>query len=98
MVVLGLESQDGNIIEGDFLQLSTHFETDAISFYLFNLVCVFLVSIHGIMFEQAKVGLRLNTNYWFFILVHVCYGLEAARNRIFKTKEGNIMMEGKYPF
>ena len=53
----------------------------------------FLVSIHGIMFEQAKVGLRFNTNYWFFILVHVCYGLEAARNRIFKSKEGNNMMK-----
>ena len=51
MVVLGSESQDGNIIEGDFLTLSTHFETNAISFYLFNLVGFFLVSTHGIMFE-----------------------------------------------
>ena len=39
MVVLGSESQDGNIIEGDFLKLSAHFETDTKSFYLFNLVC-----------------------------------------------------------
>ena len=51
IVVLGSESQDGNIIEGDFLKLSTHFEIDAISFYLFNVVCFFLVSTHGIMFE-----------------------------------------------
>ena len=84
MVVWGSESQDGNIIEGDFLKFSTHFETDAISFYLFNLVGFFLVSTHGIMFEQAMVGIRFKTNYWFFILVHVCYGLEAAKNRIFK--------------
>jgi hypothetical protein len=49
------------------------------------------------MFEQAKVGLFFNTNYWFFIHVYVCYGLEAARNRIFKLKEGNNM-KGKYPF
>ena len=51
MVVLGSESQDGNIIEGDFLTLSTHFETNAISFYLFNIVGFFLVATHGIMFE-----------------------------------------------
>ena len=76
--------RNGNIIEGDFLTFSTHFETDAISFYLFNLVGFFLVSTHGIMFEQAKVGIRFKTSYWFFILVHVCYGLEAERNRIFK--------------
>jgi hypothetical protein len=49
------------------------------------------------MFEQAKVGIRFKTNYWFFILVHVCYGLEAAKNRIFKSKEGNNM-KGEYPF
>ena len=60
-------------------------------------VCFLLVSTHGIMFEQAKVGIRFKTNYWFFILVHVCYGLEAATNRIFKSKEGNNM-KGEYPF
>ena len=83
MVVLGLESQDGNIIEGDFLSCKLTSKL-MLSFYLFNLVCYFLVSTHGIMFEQAKVGIPFKTNYWFFILVHVCYGLEAARNRIFK--------------
>jgi len=46
MVVLGLESQDGNIIEGDFLQLSTHFETDAISFYLFKNMYVSFWCLH----------------------------------------------------
>ena len=49
------------------------------------------------MFEQAKVGIRFKTNYWFFNLVHVCYGLEAAKNSIFKSKEGNNM-KGEYPF
>ena len=49
MVVLGSESQDGNIIKGDFLKLPTHFETDAISFYLFHLVGFLLVSTYGIM-------------------------------------------------
>ena len=97
MVVLGSESQDGNIIEGDFLKLSAHFETDTKFFYLFNLVCFLLVSTYGIMFEQTKVGNRFKTNYWFFILVHVSYGLEAATNRIFKSKEGNNM-KGEYPF
>ena len=63
MVLLGSESQDGNIIEGDFLKFSAHFETGTKSFYLFNLVCFLSVSTYGIMFEQAKVGLRLNTNY-----------------------------------
>ena len=97
MVLLGSESQDGNIIEGDFLKLSAHFETDTKSFYLFNLVCFLLVSTYGIMFEQTKVGNRFKTNYWFFILVHVSYGLEAATNRIFKSKEGKNM-KGEYPF
>ena len=60
-------------------------------------VCFFLVSTHGIMFEQTKVGNRFKTNYWFLILVHVWYGLEAATNRIFKSKEGNNM-KGEYPF
>ena len=50
IVVLGSESQDGNIIKGDFLKLPTHFETDAISFYLFHLVGFLLVSTYGIMF------------------------------------------------
>ena len=89
--------RNGNIIEGDFLTFSTHFETDAISFYLFNLVGFLSVSTYGIMFEQAKVGICFKTNYWFFIPVHVCYGLEAAKNRIFKSKEGNNM-KGEYPF
>ena len=44
MVVLGSESQDGNIIEGDFLKLSAHFETDLI--FLFVQFSVFPFGVY----------------------------------------------------
>jgi hypothetical protein len=46
------------------------------------------------MFEQEKVGLRLNTNYWFLILVHVCflgYYTNSKKSHLEINVDGNII-------
>ena len=54
MIVFGSESHDGNIIEGDFLKFSTHFETDAI--FLFVQFSVFLFGVYTWNYVLASKG------------------------------------------